>query len=222
MVVVEDVGGEGGSEPSMTRGPSAERVDGVDERVERCHLSCCRLPHFHCRCRCTSTAIDEEVTGGECVGTMRVASSMRASGGDGETSGGRSQPSSRSPLQCDGSQATQLPRHPLSPPPCRPRAPPPALHPTLRHSPPCAPPSHPPKLRQKALPAPLRATPHPLISSHSLPRVVAPVARMASPLDVTALLLYYRSRMEHDLHAHTVLFDVSTQCSRICTNNGQP
>ena len=44
---------------------------------------------------------------------------------------------------------------------------------------------------------------------------------MASPLDVTALLLYYRSRMEHDLHANTLLFDISTQCSLVCTHNSQ-
>jgi hypothetical protein len=43
---------------------------------------------------------------------------------------------------------------------------------------------------------------------------------MASSLDVTALLLYYRSRMEHDLHAHTLLFDIATQCNVVCTNNG--
>ena len=39
----------------------------------------------------------------------------------------------------------------------------------------------------------------------------------ATPMDVTALLLFYRQRMEQDLQAQQLLFDISVQCDRLCS-----
>ena len=39
----------------------------------------------------------------------------------------------------------------------------------------------------------------------------------ASAMDVTALLLYYRQRMEQDLQTQQLLFDIATQCHRVCS-----